>query len=640
MIVNKYNNGGGSSTYSESAGTANFAELSNSTKLLEGSSALPQDANTGDVVAVAPTPALLSTRGTKGLRSANTTLGVYQYDGTDWQKIEGGEGSSAYKIELSVVDPQYYTQQDRAALNDFYTAFVADNSIADSAYILVDGFRIYRCAGYTVSEQLSTITFEGSFNNNIVEIWLNFANNIYLFGGLQNAVPTPDYTTLEAVSELPKDANTGDVVALSIPAQEGTWQVFDASEHPTKVRIMTKGDGTYLLHFDSDNLYTGLDYAAGDPPSFDGSGWGLTQDDTYNWHYDDNGFYISVWVEEEKGEWYIYAEMTQGEGGFSMLDAYGLGSESDMYVGATDGSVGVYQYDGSAWNEIGNGGAGGSDFVHLGGLSGTGETGKTYEYNQRIYKWVNGSGKWGRFIKARPNDTDYGQNTQVKSYLLYSILPPVSAETILVNFKCLNTNFYLSYDPSSTFKVYDNNSMTGTPVDIQYNGSEVGFTGSNRTMYISWVEGKVIFRQPDAWVKIENVYADFGISTPHWEAYDVDEFNSVSDINADWGLPMWNSDGKVVGKSYNINRCPIKFNNTGYTNTKYVYGEGWQNFGSWFFPTQAGTAGQVLTSAGNAEPTWQTMIKAVKITSAAYDALVQAGTTDPNTLYLIDDSNA
>ena len=57
-----------------------------------------------------------------------------------------------------------------------------------------------------------------------------------------------------------------------------------------------------------------------------------------------------------------------------------------------------------------------------------------------------------------------------------------------------------------------------------------------------------------------------------------------------------------------------------------------------FVPQVGGTAGQVLTSGGdNAEPVWATMIKALKITSAAYEALVQAGTTDPNTLYLIVD---
>ena len=92
-------------------------------------------------------------------------------------------------------------------------------------------------------------------------------------------------------------------------------------------------------------------------------------------------------------------------------------------------------------------------------------------------------------------------------------------------------------------------------------------------------------------------------------------------------------------QGFNIKR--IYFNATGSSNiVKFLANDSTWSGERVFVPTQAGTAGQVLTSTGNAEPTWQTMIKAVKITSAAYDALVQAGTTDPNTLYLIDDSNA
>ena len=61
-------------------------------------------------------------------------------------------------------------------------------------------------------------------------------------------------------------------------------------------------------------------------------------------------------------------------------------------------------------------------------------------------------------------------------------------------------------------------------------------------------------------------------------------------------------------------------------------GTAWQ---SWYFPTQGGAQGQVLASNGDAEPVWETRIKAVKITSDAYEALA---VKDPNTLYLIDDN--
>lgn len=84
MVIDFYNRNGGGG-----GGTADYATRageSNKTKLLEGGSALPQSANTGDVVAVAPTP----TRG--GAKSGGESLGIYQYDGNDWNKIEGGEG--------------------------------------------------------------------------------------------------------------------------------------------------------------------------------------------------------------------------------------------------------------------------------------------------------------------------------------------------------------------------------------------------------------------------------------------------------------------------------------------------------------------------------------------------------------------
>lgn len=84
MVIDFYNRNGGGG-----GGTADYATRageSNKTKLLEGGSALPQSANTGDVVAVAPTP----TRG--GAKSGGESLGIYQFDGSDWNKIEGGEG--------------------------------------------------------------------------------------------------------------------------------------------------------------------------------------------------------------------------------------------------------------------------------------------------------------------------------------------------------------------------------------------------------------------------------------------------------------------------------------------------------------------------------------------------------------------
>lgn len=141
-----------------------------------------------------------------------TELGIYQYDGSSWNEIGGG--SSAYKIELSSVDPQYYTQQDRETLIDFYTAFTADTSIADSAYIYaVDG--IYRCVRYIVIPNSPIFNFEGTYNNNIVDIWLHFSNGRFSYGSLQNAVPTPETTSLKPATDFPENPVEGEIVPLS-----------------------------------------------------------------------------------------------------------------------------------------------------------------------------------------------------------------------------------------------------------------------------------------------------------------------------------------------------------------------------------------------------------------------------------------
>ncbi len=138
--------GGGSSQYAESAGTANFADISNSTRLLDGIANFPQSPNTGDVVAISSTP----TRGAKSGAKApvpSIETGVYQYDGSNWNKIEGGSGSGssvgAYKIELSTDNPDDFTEEDITNLEAFCAAADEDPSIEEGAYLFIDG-NIYR----------------------------------------------------------------------------------------------------------------------------------------------------------------------------------------------------------------------------------------------------------------------------------------------------------------------------------------------------------------------------------------------------------------------------------------------------------------------------------------------------------------
>ena len=61
------------------------------------------------------------------------------------------------------------------------------------------------------------------------------------------------------------------------------------------------------------------------------------------------------------------------------------------------------------------------------------------------------------------------------------------------------------------------------------------------------------------------------------------------------------------------------------------------NLGDWFDTTDSVTQGDYTPITSNAVYDWTDGVKLKKITQSDYDALVQAGTVDPNTLYIITD---
>ena len=129
---------------------------------------------------------------------------------------------------------------------------------------------------------------------------------------------------------------------------------------------------------------------------------------------------------------------------------------------------------------------------------------------------------------------------------------------------------------------------------------------------------------------------DGSVSGGHFELIDKYNYPYTEET---FGVPIWNTKGQVIGKEKEANQKDIYINTTGYSPVLKVLHNGEvQAPNRIFVPTTGGEQGQVLTSAGtNAAPTWATIIKSVKITSDAYEALVQAGTVDPNVLYLIVD---
>lgn len=97
-------------------------------------------------------------------------------------------------------------------------------------------------------------------------------------------------------------------------------------------------------------------------------------------------------------------------------------------------------------------------------------------------------------------------------------------------------------------------------------------------------------------------------------------------------LPLWNKDGIIVGVDTNL-KMGAPFSKFNGANFCFVTKDAASI--TFFAPTVVGTKGQVLVSNGSGAPVWETSIKSAQITQDAYDALVDAGTTDANTLYLI-----
>lgn len=196
--------------------------------------------------------------------------------------------------------------------------------------------------------------------------------------------------------------------------------------------------------------------------------------------------------------------------------------------------------------------------------------------------------------------------------------------------------------------LYSDSGKTTEITRVSYLGSPVRFDtqyGSSRYVWIEWKEDGVYFYNKQSNTLIENLI-DFHIEGVHFVRITDPTKATASDLGLsstfDYGIPEWNNEGIIVGKNTGVSTKNYYVNYTG-TSSSYrttVLTNGTNNGPDrWFAPVTGGAQGQTLVSAGdNAAPVWETRIKAVKITSAAYDALVQAGTTDPNTLYLIDDN--
>lgn len=191
---------------------------------------------------------------------------------------------------------------------------------------------------------------------------------------------------------------------------------------------------------------------------------------------------------------------------------------------------------------------------------------------------------------------------------------------------------------------YSDEQKTTELARLEYGGTaRFATTNNSRYVDLKWDENAIYFKKASLYENVENLI-NFSTEGVHYHRITDSTKATAQNLGLgttfDYGIPEWNNEGVIVGKRAPYDRKGVMFNHSGTSSGNKVFimvESGIKNLPEkMYVPTDAGTQGQILTSNGdNAAPTWATMIKAVQITSAAYEALVQAGTTDPNTLYLI-----
>jgi len=197
--------------------------------------------------------------------------------------------------------------------------------------------------------------------------------------------------------------------------------------------------------------------------------------------------------------------------------------------------------------------------------------------------------------------------------------------------------------------LYSDSAKTIEVTRVVYLGPAVRFDaqqyGNINNVWVEWKEDSVYFynKRGDAFV---DDLIDFHTEGVHFSRITDPTKATASDLGlgtgSQTGFPIWNNEGIIIGRdSEKITKgLQINYGANTYSNMTNVVCTSGENYmpSRMYVPTAAGTQGQVLTfDTVNTAPVWATMIKSVQITSAAYEALVQAGTTDPNVLYLIVD---
>lgn len=110
---------------------------------------------------------------------------------------------------------------------------------------------------------------------------------------------------------------------------------------------------------------------------------------------------------------------------------------------------------------------------------------------------------------------------------------------------------------------------------------------------------------------------------------DAQTVSAVTGTSSPYYFPIWNNQGVITGQK-NDAIYPKSFSINGISNTGFLRNSNTNPTG-FYAPTAAGTAGQMLMSAGSGAPTWTTY-KFAFLTQTEYDALT---TPDSTTFYFI-----
>lgn len=274
------------------------------------------------------------------------------------------------------------------------------------------------------------------------------------------------------------------------------------------------------------------------------------------------------------------------------------------------GVEGAYQYDGTEWVKIG----GGDGLVHLETLSGvTGETNVMYECDGELFWWNPDSGysaEWdGQPVTGKVTGRD-----GYSFALNYAEIPD---GTVILEYFYAYNNYHsriikngdkleVRYE-ADNYETVRQSGVTGeTITGLTSNGGSI-------KIIIVFNSFSIIFR-PDNPLSLSSFW-DGSANTAHWEMATKPE-NEPFTAQQD-GVPIWNKSGKIIGMKSLVKSYDTHFNTSGYGNSAPIlYGAlttGRNLPEHMFFPTSGGTAGQVLTSAGDAEPVWADMPSGSKL---------------------------